>query len=445
MLQEIGYYLAGIMESFSFLVGNVVFALGIPILLNKIPASRAERNRCILDGFGCLVTWYVSWAALRVFSSSALVGIGANVIVVSLYVLFRSRCAPLVRLVNGLVYLSSYILLWGITNQFTSILFKDQDTPTRQWLSGLMVVGLTIFAILFLMRCSIAQDIYLPGPYVVLILTIALLSTLLQLYNLFVHLENEETKLLLLLLNVTFQLILYMAYYMYYTIGKEFSEKTELLALLHREEMDSDILLTARQTFEALSQVRHEIKNHDTYMQTMLEAKDYEGLQQYFRKYRATNEDLIRFVHSGNQQIDAIINNRITRARMSGIEVDTMLAVAEKLPFEEKDLCSLLSNLLDNAIEGCAASEAVGKARRIRLYIRQDTSYLFIHTDNPIEQKSVPLEFRLTLKTTKADNGLHGYGTKIIRSIAEKYNGSAKFSVKQDRFHADVMLLLEKL
>lgn len=444
MLHEIGTYLAGIMESTAFLMGNILFSLGIPLLLGKGPVRQRDWIGHILEGTGCLLVWYVSWALLRIVSSSPFVGIWANLIIVLLYALLRSDFSPLVRLVNGLVYLSSYILLWGIANQLAGIIFASRDILLRQWVCGLLVIVLTFSVILFLVRCPIAKNTYLPGQYAVLIVTISLLSTLLQLYNLFAELENDKMQLLLLFLNVTFLLILLMAYYMYYIIGKEFSEKTELLALRHREEMDNDILLTARQTFEALSQVRHEIKNHDTYMQTMLEAKDYEGLRRYFQQYQATNEELIRFVRSGNQQVDAIVNNRITRANMMGIQVETMLAVSEELPFAEKDLCSLLSNLLDNAIEGCASSEAEGKARKVRFHIRQDTNYLFIHTENPVEQIRVPLEFRLTLKTTKADDGLHGYGTKVIRSIAEKYNGGAKFTVKQKCFQVDVMLLLAK-
>lgn len=444
MLQEIGNYLVGIMESSAFMVGNILFVLGILVLFGKRPVSRKDWIRCILEGAGCLLIWYVSWALFRAMSSSPFVGIGANALIVLVYALLFSRQAPIVRLINGLVYLSSYILLWGIANQLSGIICAWQDTLSRQLIVGLIVVALTSSVILFLALCPIAKNSYLPGRYAVLIVTISLLSTLLQLYNLFAFLEKESLQPLLLFLNVTFLLILLMAYYMYYIIGKEFSEKMELLALHHREELDNDILLTARQTFEALSQVRHEIKNHDTYMQTMLEAKDYDGLQHYFQQYRAANEKLIRFVCSGNQQIDAIVNNRITRANMLGIEVETMLAVAEELPFAEKDLCSLLSNLLDNAIEGCAASEAEGKERKVRLHIRQNTNYLFIHTENPIEHKRVPLEFRLTLETTKANDGLHGYGTKIIRSIAEKYNGSTKFTATGDCFQADVMLLLAK-
>lgn len=444
MLQQIGIYLAEIMDSHAFIVGNILFSFGIPVLFGVRPANQKDWIRCVLEGAGCLFVWYVSWALLRILSSSPFVGIGANAIVVFVYALLLSPYSPLVRLVNGLVYLSSYILVWGIANELAAIICAWQDRPLRQWICGLIVVVLTVSIVLFLTCCSIAKNTYLPGQYAILIVTISLLSTLLQLYNLFVHLEKEETQFLLLFLNVTFLLILLMSHYMYYTIGKEFSEKTELLGLHHREEMDNDILLTARQTFEALSQVRHEIKNHDTYMQTMLEAKDYDSLQRYFQQYQAANEELIRFVQSGNLQVDAIVNNRITRANMMGIEVETMLAVAEELPFAEKDLCSLLSNLLDNAIEGCAASDAEGKERKVKLNIRQDTNYLFIHTDNPVEQKEVPLEFRLTLKTTKTDDGLHGYGTKIIRSIAEKYNGSANFSAKQNRFQADVMLLLAK-
>lgn len=119
-------------------------------------------------------------------------------------------------------------------------------------------------------------------------------------------------------------------------------------------------------------------------------------------------------------------------------------AAPEELPFGEKDLCSLISNLLDNGIEACAEIGPEEGEKTLRFQIRQSGNYLFLRTENPVAPGKISPERRLTLQTTKADGSLHGYGTKIIQSIAEKYNGAAKFSQTENIFQVDVMLLLRE-
>lgn len=70
--------------------------------------------------------------------------------------------------------------------------------------------------------------------------------------------------------------------------------------------------------------------------------------------------------------------------------------------------------------------------------------YLFIHIENPFEP-SASGERRLTLKTTKSDQAAHGYGTKIIRRIAEKYNGCVEYHIQGDIFVSDVMLAIPNI
>ena len=439
MLNIVLDYLQSVMTNASFFFSNFVFLAGIILLLNQPPKTRRDWGVQCLELAGVFAVWFVCWAILRSFSDSALVGTCSNAIAVLFCaILLRSYSRP-VRLICSVTYLSTYTILCGLMMQIVSLLIDTSGAIT-----GFLTCPVTIAVVLFLKRWHIGSVETPPTGYAVLMVTISVLSALLQLYNLSIQYEMSDENHIMLLVNSIFLLVQLMAYYMYYVIGRESAARQVLLALQHREELDSDILATAKQTYEALNTVRHEIRNHDDYMKCLLESGDYEGLKRYFDQYQAENAEIIRFVHSGNRQVDAIVNNRITRANLLGVQVETVLAVPEELPFGEKDLCSLISNLLDNGIEACAEIGPEEGEKTLRFQIRQSGNYLFLRTENPVAPGKISPERRLTLQTTKADGSLHGYGTKIIQSIAEKYNGAAKFSQTENIFQVDVMLLLRE-
>ena len=87
-----------------------------------------------------------------------------------------------------------------------------------------------------------------------------------------------------------------------------------------------------------------------------------------------------------------------------------------------------------------AASQAGVAEPTVNISIIPRQEYLFIRVTNPVD-KTLPEKRRMPLETTKTNHTeLHGYGTRIIRRIAESYNGSVKYSMSGGIFTTDVML-----
>lgn len=95
------------------------------------------------------------------------------------------------------------------------------------------------------------------------------------------------------------------------------------------------------------------------------------------------------------------------------------------------DLCIILSNALDNALEACAQIEDV-EERFVTLKITETPESLVISVVNPVEKESV--RRCLTFVSTKKDGANHGIGLKSIRSTAEKYRGEVLARCEQKRF-----------
>lgn len=104
----------------------------------------------------------------------------------------------------------------------------------------------------------------------------------------------------------------------------------------------------------------------------------------------------------------------------------------EQTIIPEPEFCSLLGNLLENALDACAASKT---PRFIRLHIRQQGS-LYLTMDNTSDQP--PLSDEKRLISSKHDG--FGIGTESVRMTAERYNGDARFEWKEGIFYASVML-----
>ncbi len=137
-------------------------------------------------------------------------------------------------------------------------------------------------------------------------------------------------------------------------------------------------------------------------------------------------------INTGSAVIDAAINGKIAHCAERGIKtkcvIDTRFEGASDI-----DLSILLSNLLENAIEGCDVPEPL-----IELDIGRRKSLTYIVVKNGISASV--LENNPDLETSKSDRSAHGFGVRSIRSIAEKYDGSVNFREENGKFIAEVWL-----
>lgn len=109
--------------------------------------------------------------------------------------------------------------------------------------------------------------------------------------------------------------------------------------------------------------------------------------------------------------------------------------MGEQTVIPEPEFCALLGNLLENAIDACAASRT---PRIIRLHIRQQGKQpLYLTMDNTSDQPSV-FDARWLVSSK---HGGFGVGTESVRVTAERYNGDARFEWKDGMFYASVMLV----
>lgn len=230
------------------------------------------------------------------------------------------------------------------------------------------------------------------------------------------------------------------AVYAIYTMCAEQAEIISLQAERQRLVTERESLKMMEGNLEDLRCLRHDLKNQYAYMQILLKEQRYQELEVYFRQVAEHLPPQLNYIDCGNRSMNTILNMEISKARSQKIEVTHQLVVPPVLPFPEDDLCAIVANLMDNAIEGCKRMEPDGTQKAaIHLEIYPQRSYLYIMCRNATNLTR--LERRgWGLRTTKGDEKLHGYGTRIVAKTAEKYNGCAEFFLENGCFVAKVML-----
>ena len=140
--------------------------------------------------------------------------------------------------------------------------------------------------------------------------------------------------------------------------------------------------------------------------------------------------------NTGNIVIDSLVNYWASVAQRSDIEFSVKLNIPIQMPFKGADLCLILGNVLENAVE--AAKDAEGK-RYIHLNMKYDKENLLIFILNSFNgHLEKTKEGRL--KSTRKDAKNHGTGLESVYRTVRKYNGTVLAENSEDEFLLKILL-----
>lgn len=181
---------------------------------------------------------------------------------------------------------------------------------------------------------------------------------------------------------------------------------------------------------------RHDYHNHLQVMKAELAAGQLAELSAYLDELEADLDRVDTYVKSGNLMVDAILNFKLSLAERDGVAATCKARVPDALTVDDVDLCVILGNLLDNAIEACAALPADG--RWLRVYVAARGSQLYASIQNSaVEDPSFNQRNYISEK-----RGNHGLGMKRVAAVVEKYEGFLNLANEPGVFAAEVSLPL---
>lgn len=188
-----------------------------------------------------------------------------------------------------------------------------------------------------------------------------------------------------------------------------------------------------------LDRMRHDWKNHVNTIQTMWEKGESEQAMRYVASLAEESSSNIYTILSGNEVADAILNLKYEKAKEKGIEFRFKGNLSSLSCIEPVDICVLLGNALDNALEACGKSEEDSK---IHLTATESKGFLLLTMENSLHAPIVLREGRPV--TSKKHASEHGFGVMGMEHVAQKYNGDLRFEIAEKIFKVQVMLPLER-
>lgn len=214
--------------------------------------------------------------------------------------------------------------------------------------------------------------------------------------------------------------------------------KEEYALLRANLEAQEKFAVEARERYTEMKTLRHDVKHYLSATAELISDGNSEKAKLYIES--VINEKInsaVVGVNTGSTVIDAVINRRLEVCAEKNIEMKCLIDT-QFVSENDVDVSILLSNLIDNAIEGCSNTESP----QIELIVKKKKSLTYITVKNSIA--SLVLDENPSLKTSKNDKSAHGYGIRSIKNIAEKYNGSVDFWENNGCFVAEIWLKLEK-
>lgn len=216
-------------------------------------------------------------------------------------------------------------------------------------------------------------------------------------------------------------------------------EQDEILRIRAEHQMNQAMVQLfdfTQNNLSNLRKIRHDLKNQYAYMSMLLKMGELESLENLLESFSPQALEPEGYVDCGNKDISAILTMESCKAQRQGIKLDCMILVPQELSVKSRDLCSLLTNLIDNAIE---SNVRYGIKDDIEIQINLQREYLYIGVTNTLPE-NVDVDKLLLLHSTKETAETHGFGTKIVKEIVKKYNGYATFDVDKNSFIAQVLL-----
>lgn len=180
---------------------------------------------------------------------------------------------------------------------------------------------------------------------------------------------------------------------------------------------------------------RHDYRNHIQAMKVLLVQNNLEGLQEYLDQLDTDLNTVDTVIKTGNSMADAILNSKISLAKAKKINVQVTAHIPVELKMSEIDLCCIIGNLFDNAIE--ASLLLPEEQRMIRVYMEMKNTQLYISFTNfTAGKKLTKINNRFT--TTKGDG--HGLGLIRIDNIIERLDGYLSRNSEDGAFTTEILI-----
>lgn len=214
-----------------------------------------------------------------------------------------------------------------------------------------------------------------------------------------------------------------------------FSRKIEKQLASYQQELIETHYREVDQMYRQIRDWRHDYRNHIQTMKAYAAAGDWNAIQNYLDLLDEDLTTVDTVIKTGNPMTDAILNSKISLAKAKNIEVVADAHIPVQLKISEIDLCCIVGNLFDNAIE--ASAKLPENQRVIRVYMDMKNTQLYLSFTNFTAGKKMKKDGKL-FHSTKGEG--HGFGLVRVDAIVERLDGYISRNSEDGAFTTEILL-----
>ncbi len=367
---------------------------------------------------------------------------------------------------------------FGIILFLTVYLFKDslrlKILIVLLYMVGLAISDILVMGIFLLTKETVVNDFTKPTIVITLISIISryILLTLIRKFhdwqNNIVGVENKLQDMIFLMIITDFSLV-FLTYIFYLNISRISPEMFLLLIIFNiiivtivfifniyrllrfSRQLTENRLKTQYMQMQLqqnenmnilsnnLRSLRHDMNNHIGVIYGLLDTKQYNKLKSYLNGIYKNLQEANDIIIVNNEILSIILNNKKHLANEKMIQLVTWIEVKDFI-LTEIEICSLIGNILDNAIEATekVPFDAIDIDREIKFVCVEKEEGWYIDCKNPFVE--APLITEEGLMTTKKNKESHGIGSRTMQDIIKKYNGTLEYSTDDINFIVKIFI-----
>ncbi len=188
---------------------------------------------------------------------------------------------------------------------------------------------------------------------------------------------------------------------------------------------------------EILSEVIHDFKNHLNCIYNLYKYEKRNELGNYIENLINVT-DTEKIVDTGNPVIDAVLSEKANQASKIGINFKRELNLPSNIKIRHSDICIVLGNSLDNAIEACKQITDKAQNKEIKLSMNYRGKYMIIVVTNTCQ--GTPVKRGKFYRSSKPSPELHGLGLQSIERTVKKYNGNMVVKCDKNLFELEIVM-----
>ncbi len=327
----------------------------------------------------------------------------------------------------------AFDIIMAVNEIFSTL--SDQIVFTFSWSSQVAIMAFFVlfnllillleFAFLYVLKRLRDKSDNTPLPISVMLTIAVLLNVFISMFpDLLEDADNTDSKRVMTILGMI-MILLFMALFFYIRVTKK--ERDDLKDLNH---VNEELVASQAKFFETTAKsdneiraMRHDMRNNIQVLKLLLENGDYDKMREYLDEMGDNLVSADVSAHTGDTIADAIIADKTAKAEDCGVKLKCSGKITG-VEISPVDMCKILANLLDNAIEAASVpelSEIGDSLRTIELQFRKTDNFFMISVTNPCAVAPEINDGKI--QTSKKDCKNHGFGIHNIENAASGYGG----------------------